>query len=274
MTFSLDGGQRLDESLRRSVRLSGRRTQRLAAILDVLAQRSSVDIHELARITEVSEATLRRDLEFLENQDLLRRTHGGATSNAASELPVRYRDGQQREAKHRIARVCAELVSRRSQAVAISGGSTTTEVARLLADRRELTIVTNAINIAMELSTQPNLRIIVAGGQLRSQTSEVVGAWTERFLEGLNFSVTIMGVDGVSAHGGLTTHDAVEARSNRKMMDRSQKVIIVADHTKIGHVTLSPIADVGKGQLLITDSNAPADEVAALRAKGMEVHLA
>lgn len=271
----MDEAQALLPRLSRSVRLSHRRTARLATILEVLAQRSTIDVHELARLTKVSEATLRRDLDFLELQQLLRRTHGGATSRtAATELPVRYRDGQQREAKHRIALACADLVPQRSQALAISGGTTTTEVARLLADRRELTIVTNAINIAMELSTKPNLRIIVAGGILRSQTSEVVGAWTERFLEGLNFNLTIMGVDGVSAAGGLTTHDAVEARSNRKMMDRSQRVVIVADSTKIGTVTLSQIAPVGKGQLLITDSDAPADEVEALRARGMEVHLA
>ena len=269
-----DNGSDFRSALKHSVRLSSRRTQRLATILDVLAQRATLDVHELARLTGVSEATLRRDLDFLEHQELLHRTHGGASSRtAAAELPVRYRDGHQREAKQRIARACADLISRRSQALAISGGTTTTEVARLLADRRELTIVTNAINIAMELSSKPNLRIIVAGGQLRSQTSEVVGAWTERFLEGLNFNVTIMGVDGVSARGGLTTHDAVDARANRKMVDRSQKVIVVADSTKIGHLTLSQIAEVGRGQLLITDSAASPDEIAALRARGMEVVL-
>jgi DeoR family transcriptional regulator, aga operon transcriptional repressor len=262
------------EDVRRWANFSPRRTERLAAVLDHLNVCGTAHVHDLALAMRVSEATMRRDLEILEGQNLLRRTHGGAKSKGlTAELPVRYRERQQHEAKIRIARACVELIPRRPMAIAIAGGTTTSEVARHLADRAELSIVTNAINIAMDLSMWPRLRVIVAGGMLRSESHEVVGAWTERFLEGLNFNMAIMGVDGISATGGLTTHDAVEARSNEKMIERSQKVIVVADRTKVGTLTMSKIADVGRHQILITDEGAPAQEVAALRAKGMEVRL-
>jgi DeoR family transcriptional regulator, aga operon transcriptional repressor len=262
------------DDVRRWANFSPRRTERLAAVLDHLNVCGTAQVHDLASKMHVSEATMRRDLEILEGQNLLRRTHGGAKSKGlTAELPVRYRESHQHDAKIRIARACVELIPRRPLAIAIAGGTTTSEVARHLADRGELSIVTTAINIAMELAMWPRLRVIVAGGMVRSESYELVGAWTERFLEGLNFNMAIMGVDGISAGGGLTTHDAVEARSNEKMIERSQQVIIVADRTKIGTLTMSRIADVGRHQVLITEDGAPAKEIAALRAKGMEVRL-
>lgn len=253
---------------------SGRRTQRLATILDLLGNRGSLDVGSVAMELGVSAATVRRDLAVLNSQYLLKRTHGGATSrDLAYETPVRFREGQQRAAKIRIAAACADAISRKPQAIAMSGGTTTTEVARQLADRSELTIVTNAINIAFELAVRPRLRVIVAGGQIRSESFEVVGAWTERFLEGLNFSVTVMGCDGISAKGGITTHDPVEARADQKMIERAERVIIVADGTKVGHVTMSKLADVAPNHTLITDRAACSEAVAALRSRGVEVRM-
>ncbi len=109
---------------------------------------------------------------------------------------------------------------------------------------------------------------------LRSESYELVGAWTERFIEALNIEVAIMGVDGITADGGLTTHDAVEARTNQRMISRAQRVVVVADATKLGQVTMSKIADISEIDLLITEVDAPADQVAALRAAGLAVHLA
>lgn len=108
-------------------------------------------------------------------------------------MPVRYRDGHARDANRRIAQACVELLPFKPQAIALSGGTATTEVARHLAERSGLTIVTNSINVAMELTMRPRVRVILTGGQVRSESHEMVGAWTERFLEGLNFGTTIMG---------------------------------------------------------------------------------
>ncbi len=253
---------------------SARRTQRLTVILDTLANTGRVAVGELARRLGVSEATVRRDLALLETQYLVKRTHGGARSqDLAYELPVRYRDAQNRPAKRRIAAACAATITRKPQAVALGGGTTTSEVARHLADRSELTIITNAINIAMELAMRPRLRVIVTGGVMRSESYELVGAWTERLLESLNIAVTVMGVDGISAQGGLTTHDAVEARTDQHMIERAQRVIVVADKSKLGQVTMAKLADVSAVDLLITEADAPADQVRELRAAGLEVQL-
>jgi DeoR family transcriptional regulator of aga operon len=253
---------------------TARRTARLSAILDLLAGTGQIAVGDLADSLTVSEATLRRDLALLETQDLIKRTHGGARLHEyPHELPVRYRDGQNRQAKVRIAQACAATIARGPQAIALGGGTTTSEVARHLADRSELTIITNAINIAMELTMRPRLRVFVTGGLMRSESYELVGAWTERFLESLNIAVAIMGVDGISADGGLTTHDAVEARTNQRMIERAQRVVVVADGSKLGQVTMAKMADVGEVDLLITAADAPADQVALLRAAGLDIRL-
>ena len=251
---------------------SARRTARLTTILDTVSSTGQIRVGELARALRVSEATVRRDLALLDTQYLIRRTHGGASAqDYAYELPVRYRDAQQRlgEEADRLPG-CAQAISRKPQAVALGGGTTTTEVARQLADRSELTIVTNAINIAMELAMRPR----AAGhrhrwGHALRSPAELVGAWTERFLEALNIGVAVLGVDGLSPGRGLTTHDAVEARTNQRMIERSQRVIVVADRTKLGVVTMAKIADTTDVDLLITEADAPADQVASLRAAGL-----
>lgn len=110
-------------------------------------------------------------------------------------------------------------------------------------------------------------------GRERPESYEMVGAWTERFLENLNFSIAIMGVDGISAAGGITTHDPIEARANQRMIERAQRVIIVADRRKVGAVTMAKISDITKVSLLITEDGADPGEVADLRAAGLSVAL-
>jgi DeoR family transcriptional regulator, aga operon transcriptional repressor len=253
---------------------STRRTDRLTMILDHLGASRQMSVAQLARTLSISEATTRRDLAVLEAQDLIKRTHGGARGREyADELPVRYRDSQNRPGKVRIAMACAESLHRKPQAIAIGGGTTTSEVARQLADRSDLTIITNAVNIAMELAMCPRLRVVLTGGVMRSQSYELVGPWTDRFLESLNIAVAIVGVDGISAEGGLTTHDAIEARTNQRMIARAQRVVVVADKTKLGQITMAKIVDIADADLLITEADAPADQVAALRSCGLDVQL-
>ncbi len=250
-----------------------RRDDRLADVVEVVTARGSVRVDVLADELGISASSLRRDLAVLERRGLVRRVHGGATSVPGTHLPVRYRQSHQRDAKARIADAAVEQIPHRPMAVAISGGTTTTEVARRLVGRTELTIVTNAVNIAVELAAHPRMRVIVAGGTMRPESYEAVGPMTDRFVEGLNFGVTVMGVDGISADGGLTTHDAVEARTDQGLAERSQRLVVVADSSKVGRVTLSRIVPASRASLLVTDRGAPADEVERLRAAGLEVLL-
>jgi DeoR family transcriptional regulator of aga operon len=152
-----------------------RREERFSAILERLADGGSVGVAELAQDLGVASATIRRDLALLEQQRLLARTHGGAVAHAVSyELPLRYKGVRHAEEKRRIAREAALHVTE-GMAVGLTGGTTATEVARALADREGLTIVTNALNIASELAVRPNLKLVVTGGVVRGNSYELSG---------------------------------------------------------------------------------------------------
>lgn len=252
---------------------TARRDDRLAEVVATVTTRERVEVESLAAELGISASSLRRDLAVLEQRGLVRRVHGGATSVPGALLPVRYRQGQQRDAKGRIAAAAVEQIPQHAVAVGLCGGTTTTEVARRLVGRTDLTIVTNAVNIAVELAAHPRMRVIVAGGTMRPESYEAVGPMTDRFVEGLNLGVTVMGVDGISATGGLTTHDAVEARTDQGFAERSQRLVVVADSSKVGRVTLARIVPASRAALLVTDVGAPADEVARLRDAGLEVLL-
>lgn len=245
--------------------------ERLGAILEHLADTGAVAVATLARDLGVSAATVRRDLELLERQRLLSRTHGGAVGRGVLyELPLRYKTGQRQEEKRRIAR---EAVSRAAgvQALGLTGGTTTTEVARALVDRQGLTVVTNALNIASELAIRPNLKLVVTGGVARSESYELVGPLAEASLAELNLDIVFVGADGVSPEAGVTTHHEVEAHTNRALIGRARRVVVVADSTKLGRVAFARICDLDGVDELITDREADATTIAAVKEVGVRV---
>ena len=243
-------------------------------ILDHLDAAGSISVPDLAAMFGVSLATVRRDLQLLEEQRLLERTHGGAVAvGVAHELPVRYRTGQQSAQKREIARVAVSRVPL-GAVVGLTGGSTTTEVARQLAVRESLSVVTNALNIAAELALRPKFKVVVPGGVARPQSYELVGLWSDQALRVLNIGVAIVGVDGVDADGGITTHDEVEAQTNAALLSRARRVIVVADSSKFGRVHLARIAGLDEIDEIITDSQADPAEVERLRAAGVTVTIA
>jgi DeoR family transcriptional regulator, aga operon transcriptional repressor len=254
--------------------VSIRRAERVSSILDRLASVKSLNASKLAAEFGVSAATLRRDLQMLEDQHLLSRTHGGALAQAvAYELPIRYRGGQNREQKLQIAAKAASLLPRGQLTLGLTGGTTTSEVARKIASRVDLTVVTNALNIAAELALRPRIKIIMTGGVARAQSYEVVGPLAEQTLMGLNIQVAVVGVDGISVRGGLTTHDEVEAHTNACMIDRSARCIMVADRSKVGRVLLARICPISRVTELITDDSADATALDDLRRAGVTVHV-
>jgi DeoR family transcriptional regulator, aga operon transcriptional repressor len=242
-------------------------------ILDHLDRSGSVSVPELADMFGVSLATVRRDLQLLEEQKLIERTHGGAVAaDVAHELPVRYRSGHTAQ-KRDIARVAVSRVPI-GAVVGLNGGSTTLEVARQLAVRESLSVVTNALNIAAELALRPKFKVVVPGGVARPQSYELVGLWSDQALRVLNIGVAIIGVDGVDADGGITTHDEVEAQTNAALLSRARRVIVVADGSKFGRVHLARIASIEDIDEVITDSLADPAQVERLRAAGTTVTIA
>jgi DeoR family transcriptional regulator, aga operon transcriptional repressor len=251
-----------------------RREQRLDKIMSALSAEGSIDVTTLAVQLNVSAASIRRDLDLLEQQRLLRRTHGGAVAQGISyELPVRYRSGQQEEQKRAIAKLAATRVPEGRRTVGLTGGTTTTEVARCLLDHQDLTVVTNAINIASELVVRRNVRLVVTGGVARSQSYELVGPLAEASLSGLNLDVAFLGFDGASAQAGFTTHQEMEAHTDRALLTRARKVIAVGDSTKLGKVTFAQICQLNDVDELITDAKADPEVLAGLEAAGLRVSM-
>jgi DeoR family transcriptional regulator of aga operon len=249
------------------------RAERLGAILERLSDGGTVDVDDLTRDLGVSPATVRRDLQALHEQRLLDRTHGGAVAiGGLYELPVRYRGSLQRDQKLRIARAALTHVSD-GATVGLTGGTTTTEVGRMLVHRSDLTVVTNAINIAAELAVRPNVRLIVSGGVARAASYELVGPLADGVLGQLHVELAFVGVDGISAHTGLTTHREIEAHTNRVLVERAARVIVVADGTKVGVTTLARICDTEAVDVLITTDEADRDALAAIRERGVAVEV-
>jgi DeoR family transcriptional regulator, aga operon transcriptional repressor len=247
--------------------------ERLAAILEHLSADGNVSVVEIARSLEVSAATIRRDLQLLESQRMLERTHGGAVSHGVLyELPLRYKSTRQTEQKRRIAREAASRVLD-GWAIGLTGGTTTTEVARALVDRQRLTIVTNALNIAAEIAVRPNLKLVVTGGVARSESYELVGPIAEASLEGLNLDMVFLAVNGISPSAGLTTHHEGEAGTNRALVARANRVTVVADASKLQAVAFARICELSEVNELITDHGADPAAVRAIEDAGVSVTI-
>lgn len=253
---------------------SSRRSARMVELLAQLEADGEMALSVLAEKLNASEATIRRDVAVLAEQGLLIRTHGGARPiSGFTELPVTLRDGRNRQAKGLIAARAAEHIPIGRHAMALTGGTTAAEVLRALEHRNDLTIITNSITIALEAAKQGQSRVLIAGGVLRTNSMELVGSLAETTFKQVNVATAIVGTDGISSAGGVTTHDDIEARTNHTMIERAQRVIVVADASKVGQVTLSKLADLSEIDLLITDSNADPTELARIRRAGVEVEV-
>jgi DeoR family transcriptional regulator of aga operon len=251
-----------------------RQEERFSLILERLSNKGSVGVVEIATELGVSAASVRRDLQYLEEQHLLSRTHGGAVAqNLTYELPMQYRSGRHKDAKRRIALVAAERVAGGVLTLGLTGGTTTTEVARALLERTDLTVITNALNIASDLALRPNLKLIVTGGCARSESYELVGPLAEASLLGLNLDLAIVGVDGISP-AGITTYDEVEAHTNRALIDRARRVVVVADGSKVGRLAFAQICPLAMVGELITDPSADGKELDKLREAGVAITIA
>jgi DeoR family transcriptional regulator, aga operon transcriptional repressor len=249
-----------------------RQEDRLGVILERLNAHGTVGVGDLSKDLGVSLASVRRDLQLLEDQHLLSRTHGGAVSSGVLyELPMRYRGGRHQEEKRLIAAAAGELVADGVVSVALSGGTTTTEVARVLATRSGLKVVTNAINIAAELALRPQIGLVVCGGSARPESHELVGPLAEETLSHLNVDIAFVGVDGITAAAGLTTHHEVEAATNRAMIRIAARVVVVTDGSKVGKQAFAQIARVVEINDLITDSTADPAECSRLQDAGVHI---
>ena len=257
-----------------------KRASRLNAILDLLADGGEVTVDDLVARFGASPATTRRDLDTLAEQRLLTRTHGGAVAQTvAYELPIRYKSHLRTEQKESIAQAAAALVAP-GMVVGLSGGTTTTAIAAALAARDDLasgagiTVVTNAVNIAAQLATRPEIKVVVTGGVIHSRSYELVGPFVEQLLRGVRLDIAFIGVNGMDALSGASTHDEREAAVNRMMAERARRAVVVTDGSKLGVAAFADVGGVDLFPTVLTDAGADAEAIAALRAAGHEVLIA
>ncbi|MEV0167035.1 DeoR/GlpR family DNA-binding transcription regulator [Nonomuraea fuscirosea] len=245
------------------------RYDRWNAILELLAQEGRLSVEEAAQALDVSTATIRRDFDQLAQQQMLMRTRGGAVAQSVSyDLPLRYKTARHAGEKHRIAAAAAELVTP-GAVIGLNGGTTTSELARVLATRSTLesgfTIVTNALNIAAELTVRQHVKIVVTGGVARQQSYELIGPLAGGVLEQVTLDVAFLGVDALDVSLGASAHHEGEASVNNLLISRAAQVVVVADSSKVGKRAFSRICPIGGIDTLVTDaqlSDALANELA------------
>src|SRR5262252_404792 len=256
------------------------RYRRWNELLELLAARGQLQIEDAAKALNVSPATVRRDFDELAGQQMLTRIRGGAVAQAVNyDLPLRYKTERHPSEKHRIGALAASMV-RAGQVVGLNGGTTTTEVARALATRPDLssggltpaiTVVTNALNIATELAVRQHIKIVATGGVARPQSYELTGPLATGVLEQVVLDIAFLGVDGIDAVAGATAHHEGEASTNRLMAERAAQVVVAADSSKVGRRAFARICTAAEVDVLVTDAGiAPAD-AARLTDAGVKV---
>lgn len=261
------------------------RYARWNALVELLTDRGRISVEEAAQALHVSQATIRRDFDQLAQQQMITRTRGGAVANGMSyDLPLRYKTAKHSAEKQRIGAAAAAFVEP-GMVVGLNGGTTTTEVARAMAVRPELngaaeqghehlTVVTNALNIANELLLRSRMKIVVAGGVVRPQSFELVGPLGSALLQELNLDLVLLGVDAIDVRLGAAAHHEGEAAMNSLMVERAQRVVIIADASKLGKHAFARVCPTERIEALVTDSGVDAATVETFTAAGVSVVIA
>lgn len=250
--------------------------ERRREILRVLGQNGRVTVEEVAKRFGVSSVTARADLDTLSQSGALVRSHGGGLRplTAKPEHALRVRTGIHHEEKECIARAALSCMQS-WQTVILCTGSTSAQLAFEVAQQppEHLTVITYALNVAAILVEVPNLSLVMVGGILRSVSSAFVGPQAEHMMDSLHADHCFLSTVGLDAEIGLTTLDIMEAQLNRRMIAASAQVTVLADSSKFGRRSANRIAGWDSIRRVITDSAAPAEDVEALRARGIEVVL-
>jgi DeoR/GlpR family transcriptional regulator of sugar metabolism len=246
-------------------------------ILELLSHKDRLTVENLVRVLEASPATVRRDLRRMENQGLLRRDHGGVMARDPAMYEPFLDDSTFREQvrrcaleKQRIGTAAAELV-KDTEKVGLGGGTTVAKVLRGLHTRKDLTVVTYAVNVAMELSRQKNLHVHVTGGYLSGDWFALVGPRALESVPHHFLDKFIFGASGVHPDRGITDRHTEEAALNRAMLKQAQTRVLVIDHTKLGVVSKCLVCPLQDIHIMITDNAASDEMVAPYRQKGIDV---
>lgn len=258
-------------------RAGDKKRRRYEEILSALRESGSIAVEDLSARLNVSVVTIRRDLDELEQQGLLNRTHGGAVPGHPlfyepfkNDRSFMEQVARLADEKRRIGRAAADMIES-GETIAITPGTTTAEIIRGLPLNANITVVTNTVNIAMELSKRKDIDVFVTGGHLRGDWFSLVGAAAVQNLGNLLIHTLFIGADGLDAEWGASCHHSEEAELNAALLKRARRRIAVVDHTKLAKVASWRICDIGAIQTVITDTGATDEMIAPFEARGIHV---
>lgn len=249
--------------------------ERQTKIMQLLKQNASVRVAELKEMFGVSEMTVRRDLEKLEQHGFVVRTHGGASINSNSSFDVTFNKRNERyiAEKEAIGQAAAAMVDD-GDSIVMDAGTTTTAMARYLVNKKSLIVLTNSLTVAQELAHRQGITVILIGGHLRDDTLSLVGSLAEDNLRRFNVDKAFLGTSGLSIDLGLTNDNMYEAEVKRAMIKIARKPIVLADNSKFGRVAFNKFSSLTDLKMIITDQGAPDEMVQQIKEFGIEVLVA
>jgi DeoR/GlpR family transcriptional regulator of sugar metabolism len=245
--------------------------KRLSQIRQLVEERGQMTVPDLSGIFNVSEATIRRDLEEMDGH-WIHRTHGGAIrlERAAKEPPVINRSQEQSNEKNRIARAAFGMI-KEGETIFLGSGTTTQEIARLIPESFALTVITNSILIVNEISGHPKVELMVMGGMLRSSELSMVGHIAEQAIHEFRADKAFMGMRGIDIKQGFTSDYLPETMTDRAILAIAPRIVIVADHTKFNRVSSVFVAPITAAQTIITDDGILPEFASQMRELGIDV---
>lgn len=246
--------------------------ERQEQIVALLKAEGEVKIAALSKQFQVTEMTIRRDLEKLEQLTLLYRTLGGAISSTSVDMPLGERTSVRTDEKAAIGRAAAQLI-RPGEAVFLDAGTTTLQIARRIPKGADITVVTNALNVAAELNGR-QVQTLVIGGVLREATSSLVGPFAEEIMQKMAYDRVFLGASGFTLEHGFNNSNVYEAELKRIAMTKGAEVNMVLDHTKFGYQSLASFATLRQVNRIITNAAPPDEIVAACREAGVDLLIA
>jgi DeoR family fructose operon transcriptional repressor len=245
--------------------------ERQQHILEMLNSKASIKVNELAIKFDVSESTIRRDLKQLDESGAISRTHGGAVSSVKTSFEPTFKEkmDEKHEEKVSIGKVAATMI-KDGDTIILDSGTTTLEIAKNIT-AKNITVITNSIDVAGVLSYKEDIEIIVTGGSIRLNTRAMVGPITELVLMNFRVDKAFIGANGVSLKEGITTPNFSEAHTKKTMMNVAEKVIVVVDSSKFDNVSFSIICPMKNVTTIVTDSHLDEEIAREFENEGIEI---
>ncbi|WP_138418592.1 DeoR/GlpR family DNA-binding transcription regulator [Aquibacillus sediminis] len=246
--------------------------ERQQKIMNYIKHHGRASVQELCKAFEVSESTIRRDLKVLEDQEKIDRTHGGAMAKDSVHFEPTFSEKSVRfsEEKKLIAKKAVEFIHN-GDTILLDSGTTTQMLVGEIKKFSNLTVVTNSVVFAKELENSPQIEVVLLGGKLRTETLALVGPITELSLSQLHVDKAFIATNGIDLTMGLTTPNLTEAATKRKMIEQSNQIIVVADHSKFNRHSFAKFGEIEQIDYCITDDKSPTELLKALEQTGVEI---